>query len=90
MSSAPGHLSQMQVLVVKFPEVATVRKVVNIIKIIIIMITIIIIIRAPFYEYLKLLKATRKGKKSKEGFAVASGNRTGDVPHRRTRTNYLR
>ena len=53
MSSAPGHLSQMQVLVVKFPEVATVRKVVNIIKIIIIMITIIIIIRAPFYEYLK-------------------------------------
>ena len=28
MSSAPGHLSQMQVLVGKFPEVATVRKVV--------------------------------------------------------------
>ena len=58
-----------------------------IIIIIIIMITIIIIIRAPFYEYLKLLKATRKGKKSKEGFVVASGNRTGDVPHRRPRTN---
>ena len=28
MSSAPGHMVQMQVLVVKFPEVATVRKVV--------------------------------------------------------------
>ena len=27
MSSAPGHMVQMQVLVVKFPEVATVRKV---------------------------------------------------------------
>ena len=58
-----------------------------IIIIILLMITIIIIIRAPFYEYLKLLKATRKGKKSKEGFVVASGNGTGDVPHRRPRTN---
>lgn len=28
MSSAPGHMVQMQVLIVKFPEVATVRKVV--------------------------------------------------------------
>ena len=54
---------------------------------IIIMITIIIIIRSPSYEYLKLLKATRKGKTSKEGFVVASGNRTGDVTHRRPRTN---
>ena len=54
---------------------------------IIIMITIIIIIRAPFYEYLKLLKATRKGKTSKEGFVVASGNRIWDVTHRRLRTN---
>ena len=54
---------------------------------IIIMITIIIIIRAPFYEYLKLLKATRKGKTSKEGFVVKSENRTGDVTHRRPRTN---
>ena len=54
---------------------------------IIIMITIIKIISAPFYEYLKLLKATRKGKTSKEGFVVASGNRTGDVTHRRPRTN---
>ena len=64
--------------------------IINIIIIIIIImikIIIIIIIRAPFYEYLKLLKATRKGKKSKEGFVVASGNRTGDVPHRRPRTN---
>ena len=54
---------------------------------IIIMITIIKIISAPFYEYLKLLKATRKGKTSKEGFVVASGNRTGEVPHRSPRTN---
>ena len=58
-----------------------------IISIIIMITIIIIIIRAPFYEYLKLLKATRKGKKSKEGFVVASGNRTGDVLHRRPRTN---
>ena len=58
-----------------------------IILIIIIIMTIIIIISAPFYEYLKLLKATQKGKTSKEGFVVASGNRTGDVPHRRPRTN---
>ena len=61
-----------------------------IISIIIMITIIIIIIRAPFYEYLKLLKATRKGKKSKKGFVVASGNRAGDVPHRRPRTNYLR
>ena len=58
-----------------------------IISIIIMITIIIIIIRAPFYEYLKLLKATRKGKTSKEGFVVASGNRTGDVTHRRPRTN---
>ena len=41
-------------------------------------------ISAPFYGYLKLLKATRKGRKSKEGFVVTSGNRTRDIPHRRS------
>ena len=58
-----------------------------IINLIIMITIIIIIIRSPSYEYLKLLKATRKGKTSKEGFVVASGNRTGDVTHRRPRTN---
>ena len=36
-----------------------------------------------------LLRFTRKGKKSKEGFEV-SHNRTGDLPQRRLRTNQLR
>ena len=31
-------------------------------------------IKAPFYGYLKLRKATRKGKKSKQGFEVTPGN----------------
>ena len=44
---------------------------------------------ARFYGYLKLLKATRKGKKSKEGFVVTPGNRTPKLPHRRPRTNQL-
>ena len=41
-------------------------------------------ISAPFYGYLKLLKATRKGRKSKEGFVVTPGNRARDLPHRRS------
>jgi len=43
---------------------------------------------APFYGYLKLIKATRKGKKSKQGCGV-TGNRTRDLSHRRPRTNQL-
>ena len=34
------------------------------------------------YGYLKLLKATRKGKKSKQGFELTPGNRSRDLPHR--------
>ena len=37
-------------------------------------------ISVPFYGYLKLLKATRKGRKSKEGFVITHGNRTRDLP----------
>ena len=33
------------------------------------------------YGYLKLLKATRKGKKSKQGFELTPGNRSRDLPH---------
>ena len=48
-------------------------------------------ISAPFNGYLKLLKGTRKGKKSKEGFEVTLRNRTPrDPPHRRPHTNQLR
>ena len=36
-----------------------------------------------------LLKATRQGKKSKEGFVVTHGNRTRELSHRRSRTNQL-
>ena len=35
---------------------------------------------------LKLLKATRKGKKSKEGFVVTPADRNRHRPHRRPRT----
>ena len=45
-------------------------------------------IRAPFYGYLKLLKGTRKENKLKEGFVVAAGKRTRNLPNRRSRTNY--
>ena len=38
-------------------------------------------IGAPFYGYSKLLKATRKGKKSKQGFDVTPGNLYGNLPH---------
>ena len=41
------------------------------------------------YGYLKLLKATQKGEKSKEGFEFTPGNHTRDLPHRRPRTNEL-
>lgn len=49
-------------------------------------------INAPFYGSLKLLKATRKRKKSTEGFEVTPGNanRTRDLPYRRPRTKQLR
>ena len=47
-------------------------------------------ISAPFYGYLKLLKATRTpGKKSKEGFEVTPGNRIRDLPHRMPHNNQL-
>ena len=36
-------------------------------------------ISAPFYGYLKLRKATRKGKKSKQGYEVIPGNQNRDV-----------
>ena len=38
------------------------------------------------YGYLKLLKATRKGKKSKEGFELTPGTRSQDLPHREGRS----
>ena len=38
-------------------------------------------ITASFYGYLKLRKATRKGKKVKEGSEVTPGNRTREFPH---------
>ena len=34
---------------------------------------------SPFYRYLKLRKATQKGKKSKQGYEVIPGNRNRDV-----------
>ena len=34
------------------------------------------------YGYLKLLKATRKGKKSEEGFELTPGNRSRNLPNR--------
>ena len=37
--------------------------------------------------YLKLRKATRKGKKVKEGSEVTPGNQTREFPHRRLCTN---
>ena len=36
----------------------------------------ILYISTPFYRYLMLLKASRKGKKSKQGFEVTPGNQT--------------
>ena len=39
-------------------------------------------------RYLKLIKATQKGKKSKQGCEV-TGDRTRDLSHRRPRTNQL-
>ena len=45
------------------------------------------ILRAPFYGYIKLRKATRKGKKSKDGLVVTPGNGTPNLSHRTTRTN---
>ena len=47
-------------------------------------------ISAPFYKYLRLLKATWKGKKLKDGIEVTTGNQTWDLPHRRPHTNQLR
>ena len=46
---------------------------------------------SPSVHSLTLLKATRKGKKSIEGFEVTLGNRTRDLPHRtpHTHTNQL-
>ena len=41
-------------------------------------------INALFYWYLKLVKATRKGEKLKQGCHV-KGNRTRDLAHRRPR-----
>ena len=38
---------------------------------------------APFYEYLKVLKATGKGKKSKEGLEVTRENQPKDLSHRK-------
>ena len=46
-------------------------------------------ISVPFYRYSKLLKATRKGKKSKEEFGVTSGNQTRTLLHRRPCNNLL-
>ena len=43
-------------------------------------------INAPFYGYLKLVKATQKGKKLKQGCDV-TGDRTRDPAHQRPRTN---
>ena len=43
-------------------------------------------INAPFYGYLKLVKATQKGKKLKQGCDV-TGDRTQDPAHQRPRTN---
>ena len=44
-------------------------------------------ITASFYGYLKVRKATRKGKKVKEGSEVTPGNQTREFPHRRLCTN---
>ena len=46
---------------------------------------------SPSVPSLTPLKATRKGKKSVEGFEVTPGNRTRDLPHKtpRTHTNQL-
>ena len=45
-------------------------------------------ISAPCYPYLELIKATRKGKTSKQGFEVTPGNRSRSrrPPHKRQRT----
>ena len=49
-----------------------------------------VFISAPLYRYLKLLKATRRGKKVKGGLEVTPGIGTWDLPHRRPPTNQLR
>ena len=41
------------------------------------------------FQVFKLLKATRQGNKSKEGFVVTHGNRTRGLSHRKPRTNQL-
>ena len=46
-------------------------------------------ISAPFHEYLKQLKTSGKGKKSKQGFVVTPGNRNWNFPHIRPRTDWL-
>ena len=46
-------------------------------------------ISAPCYPYLELIKAKRKGNKSKQGFEFTPGNRSRSrsLPHKRQRTN---